>query len=123
MRYAIPALLLLLLWILVILVALMIGNGRITHLKQMLNDTSLGRVAAAITEYPSSGAYLRSPTNEWVTAVEHVMLQIGARKSTGSNAEKHQGQELESLSTEDESGQEEQPHHERLLSSHIHGDK
>ena len=122
MRYAVPALLLLVVWVSVILVALMIGSGRITHLKQMLNDTSLGRVAA-ITAYPSSRAYLGSPTNEWATAVGHVMLQIGGRKSSGLDVEEHQEQELESLSAEDDSGREEQPHCERLLSTRTHRDE
>jgi hypothetical protein len=93
MRYAIPALLLLTLWIPVLLAALMIGVSHrdlFTHLKHLLNDTSTGRVAAS-TAYPTSRPYLRSSTNEWVTAVGHAMLQLGGYRSSVSNIDGYEG--------------------------------
>ncbi|KAF2181144.1 hypothetical protein K469DRAFT_793113 [Zopfia rhizophila CBS 207.26] len=99
MRYAIPAILLLAAWVMLLLVGFILGviHRRLpTHLKQLLNDTSVGRVAASATD-PSGKAFMRSPTSKWLDAVGHIPLQLG-------NESKSRDLEQPSPAKEDEQG-------------------
>ncbi|KAK2764406.1 hypothetical protein FQN54_009100 [Arachnomyces sp. PD_36] len=81
MRYAIPAIFLLVIWLLVTIAAIVSGvihRNTIPHMKQLINDTSVGRVGAATVD-SNGGAHIRSTTKEWLGAVGHVRFRLGGK--------------------------------------------
>ncbi|GJN76056.1 hypothetical protein PLICBS_010167 [Purpureocillium lilacinum] len=78
MRYAIPALLFLASWTLLVLSASITAllNGQLLRqLKQLLNDTSVGRVAVGSADGENQNL-LRLSTRDWLDAVGHLPLRL-----------------------------------------------
>lgn len=78
MRYAIPALLFLASWIFLVLAASITAllNGQLLRqLKQLLNDTSVGRVAVGSADGEHQNL-LRLSTRDWLDAVGHLPLLL-----------------------------------------------
>lgn len=80
MKYAIPAIILLAIWLLVIIAAFVSGvihRHILPHMRQLINDTSVGRVGAVAAGDPNARVYIRSTTQEWLGAIGHVRFRLG----------------------------------------------
>lgn len=78
-RYAIPALLTLLLWISLLLagfVVCILDRHPFWKLRSLLNETSVGRHAAAATDSASKNL-LRATSNRWLDGAGYVPLKLG----------------------------------------------
>lgn len=86
MRYAIPALLLLLLWVSLLLAGFgvsILNRHPFRKLRTLLNDTSVGRHAAAATD-SASKSLLRATSNRWLEGAGHVPLKLGYEPTSGA---------------------------------------
>lgn len=82
MRFAIPAIILLACWVLIILGSIAAGvvhRHLFTHLKKMLNDTSVGR--AALRNHPDVGhaSLARASTKKWAKEVGGTIITLGEK--------------------------------------------
>lgn len=82
-RFAIPAVLLLTLWIIVILCAAWISiihKSTLGRLKRLINDTSLGRAVLRV-DLPGGRDAAKMLTSDWVKNVGHIKLALRESKS------------------------------------------
>lgn len=89
MRYAIPAIILIVIWLLIIVAALISGvvhRHLLSNMRQMLNDTSVGRVGAVAVVDPSLKQYSTSSTKEWLENVGQVKFRLNGSKDDGGNS-------------------------------------
>ncbi|KAJ6437444.1 mandelate racemase/muconate lactonizing enzyme family protein [Purpureocillium lavendulum] len=89
MRYAVPAMLFAFSWLsllLVGLVKLLVDRRSPTHLKHLLNQTSLGRVAVGDSHAEREGL-MRAPTGMWINMVGHVPVRLGVGPASPTGAE------------------------------------
>ncbi|KAK2882450.1 hypothetical protein FQN49_000342 [Arthroderma sp. PD_2] len=92
-RYAIPAVLFLTAWLLLLLSGLVVGivDGQpFTHLKKLLNDTSIGRVAVSLN-YPQSRGLQSASTRDWLAAAGHVPVQFSDASKAASYVGEQEG--------------------------------
>ncbi|EFR00032.1 hypothetical protein MGYG_03038 [Nannizzia gypsea CBS 118893] len=93
LRFAIPAILFLVSWVLFLFASLVMamGDGHpFTRLKKLLNDTSVGRVAASL-EYPESRAVQDALTKDWLVAAGHLPVRLSGSSKVSSDAEEQEG--------------------------------
>ncbi|KAJ6439225.1 arylsulfotransferase protein [Purpureocillium lavendulum] len=91
MRYAIPALLFLASWALLLLAASITAtrNGHLLQrLKQLLNHTSVGRVAIGMAD-KGNRDLLRLSTRDWLDAVGHIPLRLWMDPESYDEVEQH----------------------------------
>ncbi|EGE00647.1 hypothetical protein TESG_07946 [Trichophyton tonsurans CBS 112818] len=78
LRFAIPALFFLFSWLLLLLASLVMAasDGHpFTRLKKLLNNTSVGRIAAS-SEYPESRSMQDASTKDWLAAAGHLPVRL-----------------------------------------------
>ncbi|KAK3299831.1 uncharacterized protein B0H64DRAFT_379256 [Chaetomium fimeti] len=78
-RYAAPAAVVLAAWVALLFGGLLAGvvhRRLFAHLEEMVNDTSVGRVAAAAAD-PGARKLLRRRTKTWVEGAGYVPVQLG----------------------------------------------
>lgn len=79
MRYAIPAVILLVTWVSLLFIGFVAGflNGHpFRKLKMLLNDTSVGRYAASTME-PASKSVLRATSGRWLDGAGYIPVKLG----------------------------------------------
>ncbi|EZF42907.1 hypothetical protein H112_03526 [Trichophyton rubrum D6] len=88
LRFAIPAIFFLFSWLLLLLASLVmtISDGHpFTRLKKLLNDTSVGRIAAS-SEYPESRSMQDASTKDWLASAGHLPVRLsGLSKVPGTD--------------------------------------
>lgn len=103
MRYAIPVLLLLAMWLSLIVIgsiASVIQRHPFQRLKMLLNDTSVGRYAATAL-YPASKGMLRATSNRWLDGVGYIPVKLGEEpthttfQSYGTPSEPERGEKIQ----------------------------
>ncbi|KAJ6442664.1 hypothetical protein O9K51_03839 [Purpureocillium lavendulum] len=95
-RYAIPAMLLLGVWAILLVGSFIMAaiDRRLPwHLKTLLNDTSVGRVAVAGVR-PDSRILLRESTSRWLDELGHFQLALGEAFDKDSDADKPPAQDV-----------------------------
>ncbi|KAM5492315.1 hypothetical protein McaMca56_007153 [Microsporum canis] len=93
LRFAIPAILFLALWLLLLFSSFVMGIAEghpFTHLKKLLNDTSVGRVAVGL-EHPQSRGLQSASTQDWLAAAGHVPVGLSSSSKALSCAEEQEG--------------------------------
>ncbi|KAF3482941.1 uncharacterized protein GIQ15_02265 [Arthroderma uncinatum] len=93
LRFAVPAMLFLASWLLLLLSAFVMGiiDGHpFTHLKKLLNDTSVGRVAVG-SEYPEHRGLQSASTRDWLAAAGHILVRFSGISKAPSCAESQEG--------------------------------
>lgn len=96
-RYAIPAFLLLAIWVTLVLGSFIMAaiDQRLPwHLKSLLNDTSLGRIAVAGV-HPEGKFMLRESTRKWLDEFGHFQLAIGEPLDKDSDVDKLPSQDVQ----------------------------
>jgi hypothetical protein len=91
MRFAIPALLLLVIWAVVLsigCIAGLVNRHPFRNLRRLLNDTSVGRYIALVNDHGSKGM-LHAKTAKWLDEAGHISVHL-RNEATQSASEVHE---------------------------------
>ncbi|EFE31822.1 uncharacterized protein ARB_01421 [Trichophyton benhamiae CBS 112371] len=89
LRFAIPAIFFLFSWLLLLIASLVmaVSDGHpFTRLKKLLNDTSVGRIAAS-SEYPESRSMHDASTKDWLAAAGHLPVRLSGLSKVSATDE------------------------------------
>lgn len=112
LRFAIPAIILVCAWLTLFVIGLVLVtvHGHLpSHLRKLLNDTSIGRIAASVADADTK-ALLATSTDHWVKSAGRTQVALGAESGDSGDRDGHGEHEIgdgESMATKSRTRSEE----------------